>query len=171
MSWEPTLTPSGNSQAVPLYPQLISNHNQILPSQQSSPVVCDGIWHTFISPVTRILIQFLDHSGIPCMLWLKVLSHTMGSLVRSNNFTWSKNYFLQEESSRTLKPIFFPFMTPVFTLITISWRRLYNFKCTQRKTFLCSFSIGIRQVILRTNHFTCTPNIHTEELVRPMKVR
>lgn len=98
-SWagEPTLTPSGNTQTVPLHPQLISNHNQILPPRESSVVVRDGILYTFICPVTWIWIQFWNHSGILCMLWLKIFNLTVGFFVRNNNFTWSKSYFLREE--------------------------------------------------------------------------
>lgn len=123
MGWEPTLTPSGNMQAVPLYPQLISNHNQLLPPWESSLVVCDGTWYTFICPVTWILfnsqIILVYHawcgSKYSIMPW-----HSLWGIIILPEV---RIIFYEKSQRRTLKPIFPLFMTPVFTLIPTSWGR------------------------------------------------
>lgn len=50
-----------------------------------------------------------------------------------------KVIYYNKNQSRTLKPIFLLFMTPVFTLITTSWGRQYHFKCTKRNKFSMQF--------------------------------
>lgn len=161
MGWEPTLTPFGNIQAVTLHPWLISNRNQILPPRASPLMVYDGVWYTFICPATWRRIQSLNHAGIPCMLWLKLLNHTMGFFARSNSFTWSESYCAKNQS-RTLKPFFLLSTTPPFILITTFWGGQYPFKCTKREIFPC-FSLQesgrlswerIASCIHHTLHFT-----------------
>lgn len=138
-----------------------------------------GIWWYMIylhMPSYLDMNSVLKPRWYMCMLWLKLLNHTMEFFVGSNNFTWRESY-CEKNQSRTLKPFFLLSTTPPFILITTFWGRQYPFKYTKAETFPCCFTIGARQIILRVDPFThipytsLHPKIHTKEPVRLMQVR